>query len=90
MIQIVKGKKTIINVVIRIKTSDYNDKKKKKEINSKELEIVLDRSGSIYGAPINNCIKAIKNIIDSIKVNDIIHLVFYNNYAQVVIKKWKF
>lgn len=80
---ILKGIKNKIKIVFNIKVG----KKKESEIREPfNLALVLDRSGSMEGMPFENCIMSIIETIDMLRHGDILHLVAYDNDAEVIFK----
>lgn len=48
------------------------------------LCLVLDRSGSMNGQPLENCKKAISNLISKLNNNDLLHLVVYDDKIDTI------
>jgi len=78
---VVRNSKSKIDVLFQIKTNQVNMKANRSPV---DLCVVLDRSGSMAGAKLENSKDAIKQIIQTLMPDDRIHLVTYEDGVEVV------
>lgn len=76
------GKKSRFHVVYEIKVGTH--KSPHEEKTAFDLAIVLDRSNSMKGAPLDNSLQTIRSIIRKISADDKLHLITYDTNATVV------
>jgi len=70
----------LVNVMFTVKTDELEERKS----TPTELVLVLDKSGSMIGDKLRFSKTAIRNIIESLTENDILHLVTYDSDVNVV------
>ena len=76
-----EGSKEIKEVVFEVESKENQKVKELEEIDC-ELAVVLDTSGSMGGDPLENCKKAIYEIMEKLPSKAIFHLVIYHSYAE--------
>ena len=77
-----KGVRNDVSVVIDIVT------KKSESAGTQRpplnLAIVLDKSGSMSGGKLNSCKQAICKVIESLREDDVLHLIAYDTHVEVI------
>lgn len=73
-----------LEVQLKIKADEIQADFEKQEYQPSEMVIVLDTSGSMLGEKIQKSKDGIKRIIQALQKEDILHLISYNNDAEIV------
>lgn len=86
LLNIDKGETLEMPVLFRILVGDHSHLIKRRPIH---ICLVLDRSGSMIGDPLNYCKKAIKQVIAQLSTTDLVSLVSYDDRVETVFERQK-
>ena len=77
------GTNSVKEIVFEVETIENPNVTALQEIDC-ELAVILDVSGSMRGEPLDNCIKAVCEIVDNLPSSAIFHLIKYHTFATKV------
>ncbi len=69
------------NLLLRFRTAEVSESPRR----NLNLSLVIDRSGSMAGAPLHHALKAAESVVDELQTNDILSVVVYDDRVDTVI-----
>ena len=75
------GKSLKANLLLRFRAADILESPRR----NLNLSLVIDRSGSMAGAPLHHALKAAESVVDELEANDVLSVVVYDDRIDTVI-----
>lgn len=69
------------NVLLRFRAAEITESSRR----NLNLSLVIDRSGSMAGAPLHHALKAAESVVDELEPNDVLSVVVYDDRVDTVV-----